>query len=54
LPQSRADICEEEYELLSLAYQTLIGPHIDPDLAEKIFDRSWLPEKTSRMLSRPR
>ncbi len=54
LPQYRVDICEEEYELLSLAYQTLIGPHIDPDLAEKVFDRSWLPEKTSRMLSRPR
>ena len=54
LPQYRVDICEEEYELISLAYQTLIGPHIDPDLAEKVFDRSWLPEKTSRMLSRPR
>ena len=54
LPQYRVDICEEEYELISLAYQTLIGPHIDPDLAEKVFDKSWLPEKTSRMLSRPR
>ncbi len=54
LPQERVDICEEEYELVSFAYQTLIGPHIDPDLAEKVFDRSWLPEKTSRMLSRPR
>jgi hypothetical protein len=54
LPQYRVDICGEEYELISLAYQTLIGPHIDPDLAEKVFDRSWLPEKTSRMLSRPR
>ena len=54
VPQYRVDICEEEYELLSFAYQTLIGPHIDPDLAEKVFDRSWLPEKNSRMLSRPR
>jgi len=54
LPQERVDICEEEYELISFAYQTLIGPHIDPELAEKVFDRSWLPEKTSRMLSRPR
>jgi hypothetical protein len=27
----------------------LIGPHVDPALAKKIFDRSWLPEKTSRM-----
>jgi len=54
LPQERVDICEEEYELISFAYQTLIGPHIDPELAKKVFDRTWLPEKTSRMLSRRR
>jgi hypothetical protein len=52
LPQERVDICEEEYELISFAYQTLIGPHIDPELAKKVFDRTWLPEKTSRMLNR--
>jgi hypothetical protein len=52
LPQDRVDICEEEYELISFAYQTLIGPHIDPELAKKVFDRTWLPEKTSRMLNR--
>ncbi len=52
LPQERADICEEEFELISHAYQTLIGPYIDPDLAEKVFDRTWLPKRTSRMLSR--
>ena len=54
LPQYRADNCKEEFELISLAFQQLIGPHIDPNLAEKVFDKSWLPEKTSRMLSRPR
>jgi len=54
LPQERVDICEEEYEHISFAYQTLIGPHIDPELAKKVFDRTWLPEKTSRMLSRRR
>ena len=54
LPRNRAENCKEEFELISLAFQQLIGPHIDPDLAEKVFDRSWLPEKTSRMLSRPR
>ena len=51
LPQERADICEEEYELVSFAYQELIGPHVDPDLAKKVSDRTWLPEKTSSMLS---
>ena len=50
LPRERADICEEEFELVALAYNTLIGPHIDPDLAEKVYDRSWLPEKTSSIL----
>ncbi len=54
LPQERVDICEEEYELYSRAHEKLIVPHIDPELAKKVFDRSWLPEKTSRMLSRQR
>ena len=54
LPQERADICEEEFELIELAYDALIGPHIDPDLAKKVFDRTWLPEKSSRILHRPR
>ena len=49
LPDERIAICEEEYEHIAFAYQTLIGPHVDPALAKKIFDRSWLPEKTSRM-----
>ena len=53
LPAERIAICEEEYELLEYAYETLIGPHIDPVLANEIFDRTWLPEKTSRMLSKP-
>jgi len=50
LPDKRAAICGEEYELVALAYEALIAPHIDPDLAEKNFDRSWLPEKTSRIM----
>jgi len=50
LPQERADICEEEYELIAIAYEKLIGPHIDPDLAKKVFDRAWLPEKIFPML----
>jgi hypothetical protein len=54
LPRERADICAEEFELIALAYHALIGPHIDPDLAEKVFDRTWLPEETSPMLRRQR
>jgi len=50
LPDERIAVCEEEYELLGLAYEALIGPHIDSALAKEVFDRSWLPEKTSPML----
>lgn len=44
LPQFRVDICEEEYELISLAYQKLIGPHVDKALAKKVYKKIWLPE----------
>jgi hypothetical protein len=54
LPQERVDICEEEFELIAFAIDTLIVPHVDPDLADKVFDRNWLPAKTSRMLRRPK
>jgi len=50
LPQFRLDICEEEYELVELAFHTLIGPHIDRELAEKVLGRNWLPEQNSRIL----
>jgi len=50
LPQYRVDICEEEYELIALAFHTLISPHVDTELAEKIFTKNWLPEQNSRML----
>jgi len=50
LPQYRVDICEEEYELIALAFHTLISPHVDTELAEKVFARNWLPEQNSRML----
>jgi len=50
LPGYRMEVCEEEFELIALAYEALISPHIDPDLAENVFKGSWLPDKTSRML----
>jgi hypothetical protein len=52
LPEERIAVCEEEYKLLEYAYETLIGSHIDPALAKEVFDRTWLPEKTSSMLRR--
>ena len=52
MPQDRVDICEEEYELYSRAYEKLISPHVDPELAQKVSERSWLPEATSPMLNK--
>jgi hypothetical protein len=52
IPQYRTDICEEEYELYTRAYNKLIRPLIDPDLAKKVFKKTWLPESTSRMLEK--
>jgi hypothetical protein len=48
LPMERAEICEEEYEQVQDAYETLVGPYIDPALAAEVFDRSWIGESLSR------
>lgn len=42
LPDHRAEFCIEEYEQVQQAYQDLIEPHVDRELAREIFDRSWL------------
>jgi hypothetical protein len=44
LPQSRAEYCEEEYEQVQDAVDSLIAPHIDHDLADKVKNRTWVPE----------
>jgi len=48
LPKKRADVCEDEYQQVAYAFETLIGRHIDRTLAKRILDRSWLPEITAR------
>jgi hypothetical protein len=42
LPSERAEFCHEEYEQVQHAFQTLVAPHIDQDLAREIFDKTWL------------
>ena len=44
LPGERAEFCHEEYEQIQHAFQVLVNPHIDQDLAREIFDRTWLGE----------
>ncbi len=42
LPEHRVEFCVEEYEQVQQAYQDLIEPHVDSDLAKQVFDKSWL------------
>ena len=44
LPETRAEYCEEEYEQVQDAFDELILPHIDVDLAEEIQGIAWLRE----------
>jgi Putative metallopeptidase len=46
LPEDRAVICEREYLQLTNAFDSLIGPHIDKALAQKLHKR-WLPPITT-------
>jgi Putative metallopeptidase len=46
LPKERADDCKDEYRQVAHAYEKLIGPHIDWDLAKNLFDKNWLPDGT--------
>lgn len=43
LPKERAADCRYEYHLVGFAFQHLIGPHIDQELAKKVMEKSWLP-----------
>jgi len=53
LPKKRADACEDEYQQVAHAFETLIGPHIDRRAAKNILDKNWLPDTTSRLPRRP-
>jgi hypothetical protein len=46
LPEDRVVVCEREYVQLAHAFDTLIGPHIDKALAQKLHKR-WLPPVTT-------
>jgi hypothetical protein len=55
LPRERAELCEGEYQQVAYAFQTLIAPHIDPVLAEKVHATKWLPQvNVSRSPRAPR
>ena len=43
LPQHRTPHCHWEYRQIAHAFRTLISPHVDPVLQEKVRGREWLP-----------
>jgi hypothetical protein len=43
LPQNRAPNCKMEYDEMNFAFHQVIAPHLDPDLAKAILNKSWLP-----------
>jgi hypothetical protein len=53
LPKERAEDCKEEYEQVAYAFQQLIDPHLDPVLAKKVMDKTWLPDAKWRVQRRP-
>ena len=42
LPVFRVGYCRWEYQQIAHAFRTLIGPHVDPVLQEKVRGREWL------------
>jgi hypothetical protein len=53
LPKDRADGCDEEYAQVQKAFRRLIEPHIDAHLVKAVHERSWLPERSTRLPTRP-
>ena len=47
LPKMRAEQCKDEYEQIFDAFEAVILPHVDRDLAQKILKRDWLPKTTA-------
>jgi hypothetical protein len=43
LPEHRAKGCRYEYGSVAWAFQKLISPHMDQELAKKVLDKNWLP-----------
>ena len=53
LPKDRSEGCEGEYQQVAFAFQKLIAPHIDPGLAKKVVQKSWLPDPKRSVARRP-
>src|SRR5262245_30595749 len=43
LPKERAANCSREFQQVRFAFQTLIVPHVDKELATRVLQMDWLP-----------
>jgi hypothetical protein len=43
LPQARARSCRTEFGEVNFAFEQVIYPHVDKEMAKPIFQRGWLP-----------
>lgn len=51
LPKERASGCKREYGEVAYAFQSLILPHLDQELAKALLKRSWLPSSEKQPTS---
>jgi hypothetical protein len=49
LPSKRAEGCGDEYRQVAAAFNTLIAPHLDQEIAKTVMNRSWLPDVKTRL-----
>ncbi len=47
LPKNRVDSCRTEYNEVNYAFHQVIVPHLDPELAKAVLDRTWIPPAPS-------
>jgi hypothetical protein len=48
LPKIRAAHCQHEYETFDYAFNTIIRPHIDREMAKVVWNMAWFPEQPSQ------
>src|SRR5262245_23999552 len=48
LPKDRAKTRKREYDQVTFAFQNLIVPHLDQQLAKQVLDKTWLPDVKAR------
>jgi hypothetical protein len=48
LPKRRADDCDYEFQSLDRAFKSQIRPHVDLEVAKRVFDTTWFPEPLRR------